>query len=101
MADFNINNWVSVKLTAEGRAHHRREYDRLAANAGASFVYRPPNEDAQGWSRWQLWHLMEVFGPLCRLGYVLPFDPVIRFDEEVQEPLPSIDPALIPAKGRA
>lgn len=88
MIDFNVNNYVSVKLTDVGRAHHRADFERWSKHLPKKRDYRPPQEDAEGWSRWQLWHLMEMFGPLCTLGRLLPFEPSIRFDA---------DPSLLPA----
>ena len=80
MNDFNVNNYVSVKLTDLGRAHHRADFDRWTAVLLKKPAYNPPKEDAEGWSRWQLWHLMEMFGPLVHLGAMLPFESTIRID---------------------
>jgi hypothetical protein len=30
----------------------------------------PPKEDAEGWSEWQLWVLMQEFGPHMGLGFL-------------------------------
>lgn len=73
--EFNINNYVRVRLTDAGRAHHRKEWEELLA--GTKLTYTPPVEDAGGWSRWQLWNLMQVFGPMIGMGMPSPFGTVI------------------------
>ena len=51
----NINDHVHVKLTAAGA--------RVAALAGED-----PRQE-----RWQLWHLMQVFGPEIHMGQPEPY----------------------------
>lgn len=58
----NINENVFVRLTDHGR-------DILRKNG----VEVPP-EDAKGYSRWQLWCLMQEFGPYIGMGRTNPFD---------------------------
>ena len=61
---FNINNIVRVKLTDHGRSIHRERFRKLNAKrkVTSDIKYSPPVEDKDGWSRWQLWALMEAFG---------------------------------------
>lgn len=61
---FNINNVVKVKLTDLGRKI-------LAADTHRYIVLK---EDRAGWSEWQLWELMQVFGPHLYMGASLPFE---------------------------
>ena len=63
---FNVNVNVRIRLTDEGRAYHRQQH--AAIFKGSGIAYRPPEEDAYGWSTWQLWSLMQWFGPGVRLG---------------------------------
>jgi hypothetical protein len=81
--ELNINDWVSVKLNDIGRDRHRADFDRWTANLQRKPEYRAPKEDAEGWSKWQLWHLMEIFGPLINLGAIPPFETTIRVKEGV------------------
>lgn len=81
--EFNINSTVRVKLTPLGHEIHRARHDRLKqtieANGGRmSFSYQPPREDADRWSEWQLWVLMETFGSVMGLGCELPFETTIQ-----------------------
>jgi len=79
---FNINSYVRVRLTDYGRALHRKKHDelneRLAARGYKPFVsYSPPKEE-DGWSKWQMWHLMETFGRHVGLGVSSPFETEIE-----------------------
>lgn len=73
---FNINQCVRVKLTDFGRRIHRQRFRELNARLPlrANLKYAPPEEDADGWSVWQLWMLMECFGSHCLLGCENPFE---------------------------
>jgi len=70
--EFNISESVMVMLTERGR--------RCIAYTAESIGLAPhiPKEDAKGWSSWQLWCLIEEFGPYIHLGCLPPFETVIR-----------------------
>jgi hypothetical protein len=87
--EFNVNDYVQVKLTDRGRACLRENYDKLnAAYAGKlSYLLTPPKEDKDGWSRWQAWSLMKDLGPHISMGMQPPFETTIRV--EVPTPIPS------------
>jgi hypothetical protein len=85
--DFNINQKVRVKLTNKGRAELQRQRDEL--NRPYVLIGREPPfggppfiEDAEGWSEWQLWCLMENLGHLCSIGSSGPFETGIQFLRE-------------------
>lgn len=69
-----------VKLTDYGRQCLRKNYDELqvAYKGKLPFSYTPPQEDKDGWSKWQCWELMERFGKHISLGRELPFETTIR-----------------------
>jgi len=69
---FNINDRVRVKLTKVGR-------DILKSDNGAFHI--PKKEDADGWSSWQLWVLMQTFGGHSMGGMDLPFETEIEIVE--------------------
>lgn len=75
---FNVNNYVRVKLTEQGRALHAADHAMFWSKAKRNVPYRPPVEDDEGWSKWPLWSLMEAFGPHLSLGSVVPFDTEIE-----------------------
>lgn len=77
---FNINDYVSVKLTDKAKVWHKEAFLvwKAAICPKATLQYVPPEEDAQGWSKWQMWHLMEDFGPMVRICSEPPFATGIR-----------------------
>lgn len=70
----NVNDVVRVKLTAEGRKIHAKAHVDFWATVGQQKKYTPPKEDAEGWSEWQLWSLMDAFGKHLGMGLPLPFE---------------------------
>ncbi len=80
--DFNVNNVVRVKLNDAGRTYLEAAHVAFWARLGrpAPYDFKLPDEDAEGWSRWQLWSFMEHFGPATSLGASLLFDAVIQFE---------------------
>lgn len=78
MMEFNINEYVAVRLTDEGRAEHKRQHDELNAQFTKKLDYRPPKEDEEGWSKWQAWVLINTFGHMVDMGSMPPFETTIR-----------------------
>jgi hypothetical protein len=68
--EFNINSNVKVKLTDTGR--------RILHEKGRSRI----QEDAEGYSTWQLWGLMNTFGEHIRIGCEPPFETTIRLTND-------------------
>jgi hypothetical protein len=81
--DFNINHYVHVKLTDAGRKMHRVRYEALIGERLRDlYPYQAPEEDSDGWSRWQLHDLMNTFGLHTTVGCMdLPFETTIRIPE--------------------
>lgn len=73
---------VEVRLSAHGRLLHRSAHERFCVGIAAegicagprSLEYRPPVEDAEGWSRWSLGALFELFGGFMWAPQVVPFE---------------------------
>lgn len=78
MKIFNINNYVRVKLNDQGRKICKDYHDNLFKNSRMKPEYTPPAEDDDGWSKWQMWELMQKFGPHIYLGGEVPFDTQIE-----------------------
>ncbi len=80
---FNTNDYVRVKLTTAGRfrvlQRHVELCNLILAQGGKPRPYSPVKEDAHGWSEWQLWSLMETFGPEMGMGKDLMFATNIEF----------------------
>lgn len=73
LVDFNVNDAVHVRLTAKGKSILDPQ---IATNGYARY-----SEDSEGWSRWQLWVLMDLFGEHLFNGCELPFEANIRFEQ--------------------
>lgn len=89
---FNVNSWVRVRLNDRGRRVLKEQH--FARFAGR-FPYRPVVEDEGGWSRWQLWALMEDLGQYCALGTLAPFDTEMLFEVDA---CPKRNPAQVEPK---
>ncbi len=86
---FNINDKVKVKLTPYGRQMLRGNYDELRLFISPKYLdkypYVPIREDKDGWSEWQLWHLMESLGKHCHIGMTdQPFETEIDILDKVK-----------------
>ena len=84
---FNINNYVRVRLTDKGRDIHKNRYDDLMKYHRRKgyippFPYTPVKEDENGWSIWQLWMLMSIFGEHMYCGFDNVLEPEIEIVEE-------------------
>lgn len=77
--DFNVNDRVRVKLTDVGRTELQRQADEFNAMFRNGPRFEIPKEDADGYSYWALWSLMQDLGALCRVGASLPFETAIQF----------------------
>jgi len=69
MTTFNLNQKVRVKLTERGRDILKSDHEAFWADVGRNIPYRPPKEDADGWSEWQLWTLMAALGQHLSIGF--------------------------------
>lgn len=77
--DFNINEYVLVKLTEEGKRLLERDHHDFWKNVGKEQPYLEPKEDSHGYSKWQLWDLMQRLGKYCQLCSNHPFETDIIF----------------------
>jgi hypothetical protein len=82
MKSFNINYTVKIRLTKFGKELHKQQYFWNSVDRLDQFPYTPPKEDENGYCEFQMWDLMEKFGPYCGLGKEPPFDTVILIDEK-------------------
>jgi hypothetical protein len=73
---FNVNHHVWLKLTPAGHKMHRQHYAELGC-----LQYFSPEIDADGWTRFQLWSAMNIFGKYLYCGSEPPFEMEIRLEE--------------------
>lgn len=87
MKKFNVNNMVKVKLTDLGKDIFYHQFDELN-NMCREVVIKPiyPKVDADGFTEFQLWDLMSIYGAHLQLGCNIPFeDCAIYFDDDLEE----------------
>lgn len=87
LIEFNLNDFVLVKLNENGKRIHKNKFDQLR-NIVAPYYkegektglgeYKEPEEDKDGYSKWILWELMQEFGPYITMGFDPPFDTTIK-----------------------
>lgn len=73
---FNINDNVYVKLTNEGKRayqEYRSKYDLNALGIKA-----PTVKKENGYSVFQMWEVMQIFGPYIYMGCPVPFETEIK-----------------------
>ncbi len=78
--EFNVNEYVMVKLTDVGIAELKRQHEDLVEMFPKAGKFEPPKVDDEGFSKWQLHDLMNRFGHLMTLGGMVPFETTIRFN---------------------
>ncbi|QDV86931.1 hypothetical protein [Planctomycetes bacterium TBK1r] len=71
---FNLNDYVYVRLTEHGRQVHREWFESVMSGNLWDAGYTKPVEDDDGWSKWQMWSLINVFGNHVYMGAKPCFD---------------------------
>ena len=71
---FNINNEVRVRLTGTGKAILQKKYDDFHARFPHVTKPQLPQEDARGFSTWQMWDLMQTFEGHIGMGIDNPYE---------------------------
>lgn len=75
--EFNINENVKVKLTDKGKDIYFHQYDDYPT-INASY----PKVDNNGYTRFQLWDLMKLYGSYMGLCKDLVFETTIILDNK-------------------
>lgn len=73
----NLNEWIRVKLTDLGKEIYYHRCDELNKAYGIEIV-RPsfPSEDKDGYTRFQLWEFIQLYGPHIGMGAPNVTDPL-------------------------
>jgi hypothetical protein len=87
---FNINENVKVKLTDFGGSVLRKQHDELRkaySNVIDFPKFQEPEKDENGYSKFQLWALMESLGSYCGMAKEYPFETeiILSTDDSVCE----------------
>lgn len=66
----NLNDWIKVKLTDHGKDIYRRYKTQLAdaLKQTTASVQIEPDIDEDGYTKFQLWHYIELFGNYIGMG---------------------------------
>lgn len=83
--NFNINHTVQIRLTDSGRKVYAA-YRARNTETFREFNVKYNNvdehlEDENGWSSWQLWEVMSIFGPFLDHGVNPVFETTIIIPE--------------------
>jgi len=84
MLEFNINNYVKVKLTKVGIKELEKQHNELAKYFPKIGLFVPPKIDENGYSSFQLHTLMSKFGNIMSLCSATPFETTILICNEEQ-----------------
>lgn len=85
--NINLNEIVKVKLTDLGKEIFYHQHDEFNKRMGKE-VIKPkyPREDEDGYSRFQLWYFIELYGNHFGMGYpnvILPLEIIYEHGENV------------------
>ena len=94
----NVNDCVYVRLTEEGKKYLKKHYfdnPYLPLDVKHDLFESYAKADEEGWSKFELFELMNIFGPIMYMGsLVSPFQGnVVRIGEREEEKIqiPSAD----------
>lgn len=65
--EHNINEYIKVKLKPKGIDIYKQYFKQYEA-FGLSIEPIPLNTDESGWTLFQMWNFMEIFGPHMQIG---------------------------------
>jgi hypothetical protein len=77
LINFNINNNVHVKLTRHGVEVMRSNHEEMRC----TLPFMEKETDEEGYSVWQMWELMGMFGSNITMGLELPFNTDIKLEQ--------------------
>lgn len=91
MKEINFNSSVQIKLTAEGLKILKKKYNELLSTMTKESheiagEFELPDFDKDGYTKMQLWQVMNIFGEYMVVGNPNPpFESSIRISEEFIE----------------
>lgn len=77
----NLNDCIKVKLTPLGTEIYYKQYDALNKDAGKTVLEpRMPQIDKDGYTMFQLWHFIELYGEhigMCKPNVIKPIEIIL------------------------
>lgn len=80
MIEFNINNYVWIKLTEKGEQIRKDNHNTLYGENASKYEMIKHEKNNEGFERWQLWELMQEFGSAMWNGCAVPFETIIKLE---------------------
>lgn len=85
----NINYSIKAKLTDYGVEILKARHRQLVESSQGAYIkpFTLPSTDENGYSIFQLWTLMHIFGPHLHLGSEMPFeaDIIVPYKKELKQ----------------
>ncbi len=78
--DFNVNQYIKVKLTDVGKVELKRQHNELRKVCASVGEYSPKEEDEDGFVKFQAWSLFSSLGHLCNIGCNPPFETDVKIE---------------------
>lgn len=82
--NLNINENIKVKLNDTGIQILKSRHAQLVQCTKYNQPFTLPSTDSNGYSIFQLWTFMQIFGPHMHLGSEMPFDATIVVPDNCQ-----------------
>ena len=76
---YNINSNVWVKLTPKGHEIYKKFWEEALRGSSLEKAAPAIKTDDRGWTEFQMWDLMCIFGHNLYNGCVTPFETNIKF----------------------
>lgn len=83
MIEYNLNKTVYVRLNNTGRNIYKSYMEELNRNCTMRFSVEP-EVDKNGYTKFQLWDLIHIFGEYIDLGLPTPFDKNCIYFKEIK-----------------
>lgn len=85
MKKFNINEYVWVKLTDLGKKHWENDFNKYPVKGYDFITHYNSYTESNGYTKFQLHVLMELFGEKLTNGFANMFETNILLEEEKLE----------------
>jgi len=79
---YNINSNVWVKLTPKGHDIYKKFWSEALKGSTIENAIPVLHTDDRGWTEFQMWDLMCIFGPHLYNGCIVPFETNIKFNKD-------------------
>ena len=83
MKSINLNSFIYVRLTDDGKHIYYHQCDEINKQYGKEVV-KPewPEVDENGFTRFQLWEFIELYGPFTHMAWPSPIEDLCIYMSE-------------------